>query len=952
VIPFLDYVSVLVYNSYYQSIFAWSKNYAGFRMKISQKVVVIVSSIIVVYTIAVFVVLKLYVGSHFDAMELSEAGKDMSRARSLVEREIKAVGQYGADYARWDDTYKYITSGSREYISVNYNYTSMKSQNISYVCILDGKQRILFNVLYDQQGIAVPFKDMNDMSSPLRDVIRIIIKEKKESVQGLINTSYGLMIVSAYKITDSQMTKYPNGILIAGRIFGGSESSRISDMLKSEIRMHDALDKVKLFGVSSAIAAPNGEYLVKNGHTIEIFSVFIDILANPVTVLSLKRTMMFSIKGRLIVNIAVLILFGCGIVVLGSMIVILKKGIVRPLEKIEADTRKIALSENFSRKLSENRGDEIGVLAKTFNQLIGKLYDINSTLEKRVVERTSELAAANAELVLLAKVFESSLEGILITDEKGVFEKINPAFTKISGFTIEDTIGKEIWMMKSDRHSDKFYNDIKENVRSEGRWSGEIWAMNKRCRVYPQWTSISTIKNEDGKITNFIGIFHDISELKRQESYIKYQAYHDMLTGLPNRVLLLERMRRAIERNKEIRKKFAILFLDLDRFKNINDSMGHEYGDILLQHVSERLEKLARISDTIARLGGDEFIIMLEDFDDDNHPAILAERIIESFKNPFVIRGQMFNIGTSIGISIYPEDGTECGILMRNADIAMYRAKDEGRLRYCHFTSSLNERVSSRVRLENELRIALVRKEFDVYFQPILNLSEGIIDRFEALVRWNHDGKMVSPCEFIPVAEETGIVAGIDLIVMEKAFQKIKILNKNREIPYSVALNISMKTIMSDDFIEILKSSIENSDISNRWFSVEISLKDYLDEPAACDTVIKKMNEIGVSLSLDDFGSGHFSITHILDSKITSVKIDRSFIRNIDNGNNDDNIFDRIIKMTRDHGIMVTASGIETPAQFKYIQDLGCNFAQGYFISEPVPFERAVQLIESYRLIG
>lgn len=921
-------------------------------MKIYQKVLITVCSIIVVYTVAVFIVLKLYVGSHFDAMEISEAGKDMARARSLVEREIKAVGQYAADYARWDDTYRFVLQGSREYLTVNYNFGSMKSQNIGYVCILDNSRRILYSILYDQEGKAVPFKDMNETSSSLNTVIKNIYKDKKDSVQGIVDTSAGLMIVSVYQITDSQMERPSNGRLVAGRIFGGNESARLSDMLKTEMEFHPADAKSGNAGVLRAIGSGEGQYLRRNGQTIEVFSVFKDLIGKPVTVLSLKRVMIFSEKGRFVVNIAVLIIFGCGIVVLGAMIVILRIGIVSPLEKIEAETREIALREDFSRMLPENRGDEIGILTKTFNHLISKLYDINSNLEKRVEERTHELAAANAELVLLAKVFENSLEGILITDAKGIFVKINPAFTKISGFTKEDVEGNAVWMLKSDRHSDKFYNEVRDNIVSGGRWSGEVWAMNKRGRVYPQWISINNIRNEAGEITNFIGIFHDISEFKRQESYIKYQAYHDTLTGLPNRVLLIERMNRAIEHNREAGKKFAILFLDLDRFKNINDSMGHEYGDILLQHVSERLEKLARISDTIARLGGDEFIIMIEDFDDDNHPAVLADRIIESFKNPFVIKGQMFYVGTSIGIAIYPEDGTECGILMRNADTAMYRAKEDGRLRYSHFTSSLNERVSSRIRLENELRMALMRDEFDVYFQPILNVSTGLIDRFEALVRWNREGKMVSPIEFIPVAEETGLVTGIDRIVIEKAFKEIKIMNKNRETPYTVALNISLKTVRRSDFIDQLKSLLRDLGVDTGWFTIEISGSDYQEDPDTCDEVIMKMHEIGVFVSLDNFGSGHFSMNHIADSKVASVKIERCYIRNIDNGNNDDDIISRIIKMAKDRMLTVTASGIETAVQFRYIRDLGCEFAQGYFISEPLNFERAMQFAESYRSIS
>jgi diguanylate cyclase (GGDEF)-like protein/PAS domain S-box-containing protein len=911
-----------------------------------------VSSIIVVYSIAVFVVLKLYVGSHFDAMELSEAGKEMSRVRSLFEREIRAVGQYCADYARWDDTFRYVYGGGSGYITANYNYSSVKSQNINFITILDGDAKILFSVFYDQTGKSVPFPDIRDNSSQLRRVLSKIRAEKKDAVQGFVETSKGIMIAAVYQVTDSEVKSYTDNRLVTGRLIVKSEVDRIGDMVKSDIRMYRLSGTDKNNGVTASVSSANGVYIFKNDRAIEVYSVLNDLLGNPVSVLSLKRIMIFSEKGKFIVNIAVLILFGCGIVVLFAMIVMLKRGVISPLERIEADTREIALSEDFSRTIPENRSDEIGVLTNTFNSMIRKLADVNLTLERKVLERTSELAQANAELVLLAKVFESSLEGILITDAKGMFVKVNPAFTKITGFHKEDIAGNEVWMLKSERHTDKFYEDIRNSVASNGRWSGEIWAMNRRGRVYPQWISINTIKNETGEITNYIAIFHDISEFKRQESYIKYQAYHDTLTGLPNRVLLTERMCKAIERNSELGKKFAILFLDLDRFKNINDSMGHEYGDILLQHVAERLERLSRISDTVARLGGDEFIIMIEDFEKDNQPAVLAERIIESFKNPFVIKGEMFHIGTSIGIAIYPDDGTECGILMRNADTAMYRAKEEGRLRYSHFTPSLNEKVSQRMQIENDLEIAIARDDFEVYFQPILNMSNGKIDRFEALARWNRGGKLLCPCEFIPVAEETGFVTGIDRLVMEKTFRKIRVMNEGRESAYTVSLNISLKTISRDDFSELFRAAFQGAEILPSWIMIEISGEDYRKSPEKIDSVISDLRDQGVMISLDNFGEGHFSMPRIADLKISSIKIDRSFIRNIDNGSDDAGTIDRIMSMTHDRGISVTALGIETSSQFKYVSGLGCDFAQGFYISEPVPFEKAMAFIESYRPAG
>ena len=344
-------------------------------------------------------------------------------------------------------------------------------------------------------------------------------------------------------------------------------------------------------------------------------------------------------------------------------------------------------------------------------------------------------------------------------------------------------------------------------------------------------------------------------------------------------------MTHAIERGAERESRFAILFLDLDHFKNINDSMGHEYGDVLLQHVAERLEKLTRDSDTVARLGGDEFIVMVDDIADLDQPAVLAERIIESFRNPFIVRDQIFHMGTSIGIAVFPDNGDECSTLMRNADTAMYRAKEEGRLRYCRFTDALNERIANKIRLETDLRMAIEANEFLVYYQPKMNLSSGEIEGFEALVRWNNDGKLISPADFVPLAEETGLILPLDRIVMKRAFVDIRDLNVGRDRPYCVAVNASAKALQHRLFPDEVMMLMKQIGVRPEWVEIEITETEVMKDIDACLDVINRLSGMGLSIALDDFGTGYSSLSQLSRIPVNTLKIDRSFVMTIGGSN-------------------------------------------------------------------
>jgi diguanylate cyclase (GGDEF)-like protein/PAS domain S-box-containing protein len=902
-------------------------------MKISGKVLFSVSVIILAYTVIVFIVLKVFVAPQFVRLEREAAHNDLSRAGNVLEREILSVSSYGADYARWDDTYRYIERPSQAYIDCNYVYASMKMQNINFVSIVDVHGKILFSRFFSSDGRESIMSDCTIPSASLGRFVALGAAHRDGVYQGFVGTSLGLMIVASYPIVDSQMEKSSNGRLIAGRVFGKIEHEKIRAILKTDI----TFDPVSSAAVQAPAGSTGGITEIAEKHMLVLSRGIPDVFGIPCMSMTLRHPRMISEKGSAVLGISMLILVGCGSIVLVVLLLYLNRGVVFPLTELDRRSKDIATAEDFVSRLPQDRSDEIGDLAHSFNLLLDRLSSVNVMLEQRVAERTAELQKLNLDLVLLGKVFENSLEGNIITDKQGVILKVNPAFTRITGFSPEEVVGLNSMVMRSDRHDDAFYLKMTDEVAKNGKWSGELWSRNRNGRAFPLWLSISSITDDEGCVSNFIWVFHDISDAKQQESYIKYQAFHDTLTGLPNRVLFLERMNRSIAHSFESGEHLALLFLDLDHFKNVNDSMGHEYGDVLLQHVAERLEKLTRDSDTVSRLGGDEFIIMIENADGRDQPALLAERIIDSFRNPFLVKDQILHIGASIGIAMFPEDGDESSILMRNADTAMYRAKEDGRLRYCHFTNSLNERLTSHIRMESDLRMAIESNEFEVYYQPKVSFSTGDVEGFEALVRWNNGGKMICPVEFIPLAEETGLILPLDRIVMRRAFMDICALNRSRKKPYHVAVNASAKALQERTFPDEVKNLMTALGVRPEWLEIEITETAVMKDIDACIDVIRCLSDMGISIALDDFGTGYSSLSQLSRIPVNTLKIDRSFVMTIDSGKNGVSIVENIYDLAKTLSLKVVAEGVETLAQREYLEKIGCDLMQGYFVSKPLP---------------
>lgn len=598
---------------------------------------------------------------------------------------------------------------------------------------------------------------------------------------------------------------------------------------------------------------------------------------------------------------------------------------------------------DFSVRAMINNHGEVAELATRFNQYMGQLEEYRDELETEIDERSK----VEQQLRLFAMVFENALEGISITDKHGNIVAVNPAFSTITGYDESEIIGKNPRVLKSDRHEVQFYQDMWQELLRDGTWHGEIWNRRKNGESYPEILSISSVRDAAGSVVNHVAVFHDISDMKLKDEQIEHQAYHDALTGLPNRVLAQDRLSVAIAHAKREGARVVILSLDVDNFKKINDSLGHSLGDELIQKVAARLKDHCLDADTVARLGGDEFLILLEHVEDEREAVDLAERVLRAFDAPFYVGERELLVTTSIGVTMYPDDGTEAGVLMGNADMAMYQSKARGKNSYFLFTQEVNARISRRLEMENDMRRALKNKEFTVYFQPKVEIATEEVVGMEALVRWNKgDGTVVSPADFIPLAEETGLIVPLGEFVLEASCRAMQVFDGVGCSNISVAVNLSPIQFEQGDLVEMILSNLERNGLAPSKLELEITESTLMTDVEASIAKLNRLVEYGISIAIDDFGTGHSSLYYLKNLPINVLKIDRSFIRDITADDSDAQIVKTIVLMAHSLGISTVAEGVEEEEQLELLKSFNCELIQGYYYSRPLPLEEVIGYLQ------
>ncbi|MCU7935339.1 MAG: EAL domain-containing protein [Candidatus Thiodiazotropha sp. (ex Dulcina madagascariensis)] len=539
---------------------------------------------------------------------------------------------------------------------------------------------------------------------------------------------------------------------------------------------------------------------------------------------------------------------------------------------------------------------------------------------------------------LARQILSAITDGILVTDTNLRIVEVNEAFTRVTGYTRHEAIGQTPRLLKSGRHGKEFYQRMWNTLLLTGRWQGTIWNRRKSGEIYQEWMCISSFKDKTGQTTHFLAIFTDLSHQKALQNQIHLLAYYDSLTGLPNRELFNDRLDLALTQAHRDKSKIAIFFLDLDRFKTINDTLGHATGDLLLSAVAHRLSNCLRESDTVARLGGDEFAVILSGIHDQTQATTVADKILTCFKQPYTIGKRDLFIGTSLGISLFPDHGSDNETLVRHADTAMYRAKQRGMNCHVIYTPSMDIQYEQRLAIENDLRDTISENGLKLVYQPQIDLKTGRITTLETLLRWTHPQKgNIPPSHFIPIAEESGLIFEIGNWIFDTACTQIVAWREKYGLDICVAINITSRQLRNGKLVERIQEALHKARLPPAALELEITESVLMDDSRETIKTLENIKRLGIKIVIDDFGIGFSSLNHIKRFSIDKLKIDKSFIDDLNYGDGDKQLVKTIINMTHDLSLVATAEGIEKQDQLHELEMFGCDMAQGFLICAPRP---------------
>ena len=590
----------------------------------------------------------------------------------------------------------------------------------------------------------------------------------------------------------------------------------------------------------------------------------------------------------------------------------------------------------------DSSGQFLGVISEIslFTALIEQ--EVQSRKERE--ELISKLKIELEYHKLATMAFDTTSEGVLITDATPIVMHVNRAFSETTGYSPEEIIGKNPNILHSGRQDKEFYKQLWQTLRETGAWEGEIWNRRKSGEIYPEWLHINCVYDENKVVTHFVGVFSDIGPNKEIQRQLQQMAYYDALTGLPNRRLFIDRLERAIAQSYRLNDGFSLLFIDLDRFKNINDAYGHELGDGLLKTVAQRIRDAVRESDTVARLGGDEFVAILHDCHDAESSRLVVEKIRQVVNEPIILDSHELNVSAAIGVSFYPEDGLTVAEIIRNADVAMYRAKEDG-TGIIYYEPEMNAGATERLEIEGAIRHGLANGEFWLAWQPQISLTDGTIVGSEVLARWHHAGNDIPPGTFIPIAEGTGLIDMLGSWVFHQAVSEAAEFKTDcKNCPLKIGINFSPLQLRGEEAFQRIYEVIKETDVMPQTLELEVTESVIMSKRSGAIDFLNRMDGLGVSVAVDDFGTGYSNLSNLKQFHVDKLKKDQSFVCDLGQNEVSHQIVQAVINMAHNLDFTVVAEGIETEEQCAILRELKCDYGQGYLFSRPVPISTLKEL--------
>lgn len=934
-------------------------------MKIQKKIIAIIFISILIYGGIALTLQYMYLKPEFEKVSNNMAQKDMLKTMEIINDSLSHISTHAKDYAVWDQSYTFVSGLNPNYTKEHIPDSAMDTAGLSLVLFYNNKNELYYGRLAKDDQIWAPI-DYSDLQR-----YQSYFSKASTSDKGLVLLDKVLYLVAIEPILQTDGTGPSNGKIIFGKKLANTFSQSLLDTLELSVQLntlHEGQQDDIATEVSALFNAPAKDVILgesknipyvlqsKNETTTTGYCFYNDLLGDRVLLIQTTTEKTITILGRKFSYFSVLSIGVCGLLIALLLIVFLRKVIVKPLEALSTMVKSFNLKEmRFSKNETlTSRTDEIGQLAQNIEAMAQiviekhqEVLELNESLDAKIIERTKALAEANESLLLSDNILNETSEGILIVDNQMRILRVNDAFLKMTHYRRDELIGKTPILFKSDYHSEKFYQQIWHEVHTISHWSGEFWAKRKDESFYPTLLTINVIKNERNQITHYVGLASDITHIKETEQTLERLAYFDSLTELPNRELFHDRLSQAIKRTLRSNGTTALLFLDLDRFKTINDTLGHATGDEVLIEVSKRLKMRLRDSDTVSRLGGDEFTIILENISDEQNAKQIADDLINLIGTPIPTSERMVNISASVGIAIVPVDDTTVDGLMRKADAAMYIAKEAGRSRTCFSSKEIEIRNQEHLETEARLRTAIIDGEFELYLQPKVKAKGDhfTVSGAEALIRWKtSEGRMIPPDLFIGVAEETGLIHPIGKWVLEEACRQINKL-KVLGIILPISVNLSIKQLEREDILDEIKETFNTYQVSPHTVQFELTESLFMKDFQQAITVLDGLKALGCEIAIDDFGKGYSAMSYIGSLPVDCLKIDKAFIDPISE-RNEKELVSAIIAIANTHAFKTVAEGVENRQQQDFLEALHCDEMQGYYFSKPLPFDDFVKFLK------